>query len=57
MEMQHALDRNAKQAKDKIETEGEIRRREITRNGNHGAARCSLPSALDLDLVIIGPGA
>lgn len=55
MEMQHALDRKAKQTKDKVETEGEIRRRKITRDGNHGAAGCSLPSALDLDLGTISP--
>jgi hypothetical protein len=49
MEIQHALDRKAKQAKDKVETEGEIRRRKITRDGNHGAAGCPLPFSL-------GPG-
>jgi hypothetical protein len=58
MEIQHALlDRKAKQAKDKVETEGEICRGKTTRDGNHGAAGCPLPSALDLDLGITSPGA
>lgn len=43
MEMQHALDWKAKQAKDKIKTEGEIRMWKISREDGkkHGAAEWS----------------